>query len=261
MKIDLLKKIPQHMDTIILLLEEDYDLDSVEFLPPYVKELAEAWIGDSSFKAEFAALQSTSGVHKGQKYNLIICGAGEVKALTADKMRRLFASVVRAAIKLKAKTLYLYQSFPLTIGDVAYGHVLAEAALLTEYKFSKYFSNDDKHEIDALHLVKNIKSTRYFNCGVLEGRIFAESTNFARDLVNEPANVIFPESLAEITKKAALNMASISKSSMLTSCAASRWMPFWPWARAQNPSHASSSCATKAIRMQKTRPSASSVKA
>lgn len=204
MKIDLLKKIPQHMDTIILLLEEDYDLDSVEFLPPYVKELAEAWIGDSSFKAEFAALQSTSGVHKGQKYNLIICGAGEVKALTADKMRRLFASVVRAAIKLKAKTLYLYQSFPLTIGDVAYGHVLAEAALLTEYKFSKYFSNDDKHEIDALHLVKNIKSTRYFNCGVLEGRIFAESTNFARDLVNEPANVIFPESLAEITKKAAL---------------------------------------------------------
>jgi leucyl aminopeptidase len=204
MKIDLLKKIPQHMDTIILLLGEDYNLEKLELLPPHVKELAEAWIESSSFKAEFAALQSTSGVHKGKKYNLIICGAGEVKALTVDKMRRLFASVVRAAIKLKAKTLYLYQSFPITIGDVAYGHVLAEASLLTEYKFSKYLSGDDKHEVDALHLVLNIKSTRYFNCGVLEGRIFAESTNFARDLVNEPANVIFPESLAETTKKAAL---------------------------------------------------------
>ena len=204
MKIDLLKKIPEHMDTVILLLGENFDLDSIKYLPPHVAELAKAWIADSSFKAEFAATQSTSAVHKGRKYNLIICGAGDIAALTIDKMRRLFAAVVRASLKLKAETLYLFQAFPITIGDVAYGHVLAEAALLTEYKFSKYFSNEDKHEIDALHLVMNLKNTRYFNRGVLEGRIFAESTNFARDLVNEPANVIYPESLAETTKKAAL---------------------------------------------------------
>ena len=204
MKIDLLKKIPQHMDTIILLLGEGYKLDSFELLPPHVKELAEAWIEHSNFKADFAAVQSATAVHKGKKYNLIICGAGETKAMSVDKMRRLFAAVVRAAIKLKAKTLYLYQSFPISIGEEAYGHALAEAALLTEYRFFKYLSSDDKHEIDALHLVKKIKNNRQFNCGVLEGRIFAESTNFARDLVNEPANVIFPESLADLTKKAAL---------------------------------------------------------
>ncbi len=204
MKIDLLKKIPEHMDTIILLLGEDFDLDAIEYLPSHVAELAKAWIENSSFKAEFAAVQSTSAVHKGRKYNLVICGAGDVAALTIDKMRRLFAAAVRASLKLKAETLYLFQAFPITIGDVAYGHVLAESSLLTEYKFTKYLSSEDKHEIDALHLVMNLKNTRYFNRGVLEGRIFAESTNFARDLVNEPANVIFPESLAEATKKAAL---------------------------------------------------------
>ncbi len=94
MKIDLLKKIPQHMDTVILLLGEGYKLDSLELLPPHVKELAEAWIENSNFKADFAAVQSATAVHKGKKYNLIICGAGEPKAMSVDKLRRLFAAYV-----------------------------------------------------------------------------------------------------------------------------------------------------------------------
>ena len=204
MKIDLLRKVPEQMDTIILLLGDTDTLDSIEHLPVHVAELAAAWIKSSAFKAEFAAIQSTTAVYNKHKYNLIICGAGELKKLTADRFRRLIAAIVRKAIQIKAKALYLFQAFPPSINDMAFGHILAESALLTEYKFSKYISGDDAHEIEALHLVMNVKNTRQFNKGVLEGRIYAESTNFARDLVNEPANVIFPESLAEIAKKAAL---------------------------------------------------------
>lgn len=40
------------------------------------------------------------------------------------------------------------------------------------------------------------KNTRHLNRGIVEGRIYAETTNFARNLVNEPANVITPENLA-----------------------------------------------------------------
>ncbi len=204
MKIDLLRKVPTQMDTIILLLGENSKIQTIEHLPENVAQLAEAWIKSSGFKAEYADIKSISSVYSDHKYNLIICGAGDPNALTPDKMRRLFAESIRMGIKLKAQTLYLFQGFPITIGEVAYGHVLAEAALLTEYRFSKYQSSDDKHEVDALHLAMKFKNSRYFNKGVLEGRIFAESTNFARNLVNEPANVIFPESLAEASKKAAL---------------------------------------------------------
>jgi leucyl aminopeptidase len=53
-------------------------------------------------------------------------------------------------------------------------------------------------------LVQDSKNTRNLNKGILEGRILADTTNLARDLVNEPANTMYPDTLADAAKKAAL---------------------------------------------------------
>jgi leucyl aminopeptidase len=85
------------------------------------------------------------------------------------------------------------------------GQVLAEASLLTSYKFEKYRSESNYEAPEALHLVQDSKNTRNLNKGILEGRILAETTKLARDLVNEPANTMYPDTLAEAAKKAALD--------------------------------------------------------
>ncbi|NLK49393.1 MAG: leucyl aminopeptidase [Candidatus Cloacimonetes bacterium] len=204
MKIDLLRKLPEHMDTLVLLLDSKSKVDDIDHLPSHFKESIEAYVKKEEFKPEYAKIKSFHSVYKGQVSNIILCGAGVAAKLTADKLRRLFADITRSAIRLKATNVYLFPSFAPPIGDTQYGHVLAEAALMTEYKFTKYLSQEKPHAIGSLHLALNVKSTRYINRGIIEGRLYAEVTNLARNLVNEPANVIYPETLAEAAKKAAL---------------------------------------------------------
>ena len=204
MKIDLLRKLPEHMDTVVLLLDDKSKIESIEYLPESYKELVTAYIKSEGYNPDYAALKSFQTVQDGHRANVVICGAGDPAALTPDRLRKLFADITRAAIRFNAKLIYLFPGFQIPIGDVQFGHVLAEAALLTEYKFTKYLSTDKQHAIEALHLAVNLKNTRHINRGILEGRIFAETTNMARQLVNEPANVIYPETLAEAAKKAAL---------------------------------------------------------
>ena len=121
------------------------------------------------------------------------------------KIRDLFANCWRHAFSKKAKQIYVLMGFEPGINDVILGHVLAESALLSEYKFDKYQKQDNQEPLsECIHLLLSTKNTRHINRGILEGRIFAEATNLARNLVNEPPNLMTPDILAEQAKKAAL---------------------------------------------------------
>ncbi len=204
MKIDLLRKPPEHMDTVVVMQDEKGELKHVEFLPPEFIAAISVIVKQDDFKFEANALKSFPIVLNGERSNVILCGVGNSHELNQDKLRNLFALAFRAAFKLKAREIFLFPGFPNTIGEVNLGHILAETALLVEYKFEKYLSAEKQPALEALHLALNLKNTRHINRGIMEGRILAEATNLARNLVNEPANVIYPETLAEAAKKAAL---------------------------------------------------------
>lgn len=204
MKIDLLRKPTEHMDTVIVMHGEKGDVHSVEYLPDAMKNAIGVIVKQDEFTFEYGALKSFQFVHSRHRSNIILIGVGNPHDLDCDKLRGLFAQGIRAAIKLNAKEVFLFPGFTNPVGEFNFGHILAESALLAEYKFDKYLSESKQVTLEAVHLALNLKSTRHINRGILEGRIYAEATNLARDLVNEPANVIYPESLAEIARKAAL---------------------------------------------------------
>jgi len=204
MKIDLLRKPTDHMDTVIIMHGEKGDIHSIEYLPEFIINAVNVIVQQEEFSFEYAAIKSFPLVHARFRSNIILCGVGNPHALDCEKLRHLFALSLRAAQKLHAKEIFLFPGFSNPVGEVNFGHVLAEAALLTEYKFDKYQSESKDASIDSLHLALNPKTSRHINRGILEGRIYAEATNLARDLVNEPANVVYPETLAEAAKKAAL---------------------------------------------------------
>lgn len=204
MKIDVIRKLPEHLDTIIVLHHQNEALSSLEFMPEELQTAIETFVKAEEITFEYAKIKSFH--HIGHKYNtkIILCGAGDSSLLTMDKLRRLFANSARQATKLKTKSAYLFMGFTTQLNDVAFGHALSEAVLLALYSFDKYLTVKHEGVIDSLHYVLNNKNTRHLNRGILEGRIYAETTILARDLVNEPANVINPDSLAEAAKKAAL---------------------------------------------------------
>ena len=205
MKIDIIRKVPEDMDCLIIFQDENGHLESVELLPPELAKLIQAYIKKEDFQFAYASLANFTVINGTHRQNIILLGGGNKNDLNTNKVRQLLGSAIRLAGKLKAKHIFLFQGFNCPISEVAFGHVLAESALIVSYQFNKYFSKGkDESEIEALHYMFLSKNTRHLNRGIVEGRIYAETTNYARNLVNEPANVITPETLAETAKQAAL---------------------------------------------------------
>ena len=205
MKIDVVRKLPDNIDTLVLCHREDGKLDVFaewisEAMYDSIKRFVE--VEKITFKADEIA--TFHYMNKAQYCRIILVGMNKSENLTPDKIRKIIADTVRQAIKLKSKQIYIIPGFDFPLTDALMGQVLAEASLLTIYKFEKYRSDSKYQAPEALHLVQDSKNTRNLNKGILEGRIMADMTNLARDLVNEPANAMYPDTLAEAAKKAAL---------------------------------------------------------
>jgi leucyl aminopeptidase len=88
---------------------------------------------------------------------------------------------------------------------------VAEGALLGTYRFDKYLKEKNGKVVQALTVLEpDRRSAAAARDGVRIGRITAEATCLARDLVNEPANVVTPTFLArraaEIAKAGGLTL-------------------------------------------------------
>ncbi|HOH97694.1 MAG TPA: leucyl aminopeptidase [Candidatus Cloacimonadota bacterium] len=204
MKIDVIRRLPEHIDTFVLIQEEDGQIQGLEYIEDDLAHSIEAFAQVEDFHFSYGSVKGFCRMLGKHRQNIIICGAGDKDELNTNKFRKLFADCWRTALKMKSKQLYVLIGFEYPINDVHLGHVMAESAMLVSYRFNKYLSDDKLHELESLHLILNTKNTRHINRGILEGRIFAETTNLARNLVNEPANVINPETLADAARKAAL---------------------------------------------------------
>ncbi len=87
-------------------------------------------------------------------------------------------------------------SVALGVGDLSddAAQAVVEGFAAGNYKFDKYKTGDDKKgPVDALSLVGTASQA-----AINRGKAVSGGQNLARDLVNEPAEAIYPESLADI---------------------------------------------------------------
>lgn len=204
MKIDVTRRLPDHIDTLVLIHEEDPNLPELDFVDDALKDSLDTYVKAEGFAFKYGKITSYTRLIGKKRQLIILCGAGKKEELNVNKLRSLFANCWRKAISLKSAQVYVLMGFEPSLNDVVLGHVLSESALLSAYKFNKYISNDETHYLESIHLLLSTKNTRHINRGILEGRIYAETTNLARDLVNEPPNILNPDALADHAKKVAL---------------------------------------------------------
>lgn len=135
---------------------------------------------------------------------ILVIGLGALKSLTTTNIEEAGARALAAAIAAKSTQLGILASLPKAVKfaaeDVA--ALLASGARLRAYRFDKYRTKEKAEDKPKLSNVVVITASpdkakkRYAPLAAL-----AESVNFARDLVSEPANVIYPETLANECKK------------------------------------------------------------
>lgn len=138
---------------------------------------------------------------------VLVMGLGKPEDFTLERVRIVSAEAVKHLRKIGARR----------VGTIVHGagthlgaqtgtrgfnaaqatQALCEGALLGLYRFTRYKKDaEDAREIAVLTIIeRDREKLRAMAEAVRRGRIVAEATNVARDLVNEPGNALTPAEL------------------------------------------------------------------
>jgi leucyl aminopeptidase len=132
---------------------------------------------------------------------LLVAGAGKFSDFTTAELRKVAGAALRQLKAKGAKTIAL----ALDEGFSAPEHVAAaaEGAILGDYEPDRYKTEkNDKKVVDGFTVVVTALNDA-MEAALERGRVVAESQNFTRDLVSEPANRLTPSLLAECARQVA----------------------------------------------------------
>lgn len=170
-------------DGIIIPFYENLLATSVLELP--LEALREA----KKFEGKIGTTYKLTTITDGALNEVVLLGLGEVDKLTPKTLLNAFANAYRVMKKQKVEHVVL------NIQGLEKEEVLAKAAteavVMADYKFDLKTKEKEDKDI-KLELITSV------NMDVIsESFVLAESNLIARDLVNQPANLMNPETLAK----------------------------------------------------------------
>jgi len=138
---------------------------------------------------------------------VVVVGLGKEKELSQDKVRMAVGEACRL---LQQRGVGHVATTPLGAGVAGIGlggaaQAVTEGALLGIYSFRRHMTKEAEHgELKRLTMVEVDKTKlSILQQGGDKGRVLAEATKLARDMVNEPANYMTPSQMAETAAKLA----------------------------------------------------------
>ena len=145
--------------------------------------------------------------------HIAVLGLGDRKTCTADTVRTVGGHLVKLAERVNAKTvatiLHGAEIDGLNVSESS--QALIEGVLLSDYRFHAFHGTKRKGETPRAHLstlmIAETNRRAYARAqeGIARGRILAEATTYARDLVNTPSSHMTPRHLADEAKRLAGN--------------------------------------------------------
>ncbi|MDQ6662232.1 MAG: leucyl aminopeptidase [Chloroflexota bacterium] len=152
------------------------------------------------FKGSLGEMTTVHPMGKLAAKRVILVGLGSQDTLNTRSLRRATAIAVRHLQNTGAHKIAL--ALEGIVDAELQAQAQVEGALLGLYTFRKYQDTDEasnnKHVTKILLLTDNTHE-QAFEQGISVGAALANATNFARDLINEPPNVLTPTELANRT--------------------------------------------------------------
>lgn len=154
-----------------------------------------------SFRGKKDSSVSLPTLGKLKADKIVVCGLGDLAALSDAELRTFGAKAARAANAEKAKRLVI----GVPAGVESRLRVLVEGLELGAYRFTKYLTGDKKPkvEIGQVTIVTAAVPPADAKRAIELGQITAGGINVARDLSNEPPNELYPETLAQYARAVA----------------------------------------------------------
>ena len=199
MEIKVSKELDQKQPVLVLgITAEDKAFSS---LPASVIQEVSHAVKQKNFNPEkFGQCYATS--LQGKKVHVL--ALGKKNNLTGNYLRRAMGKAVKLAKAAKQNSFAtnILSSFSSLSPEEA-GRCSSEGVILANYFFTKYLSSERKEETPSIQTVvlQWNGAEEAILRGIKQGKVVAEATNYARDLVNEPANALSPENIAQEARK------------------------------------------------------------
>lgn len=153
---------------------------------------------------------------------VLLLGLGKEDDFKEDTIRRVIGKAIKRLKKSKTDTAAIMPiGLDKNISSETIGKCIVEGAMLASYKFDKYKTDNEeqKGSLKEIYIVSADGSTADdIDKGAKLGQILAEGTIIARDLINEPSNVLTPEAMAdkalEIANRHGLEVEILEKEDM-----------------------------------------------
>lgn len=198
-------------DAYIFLCYEDKKLFEEEL--KLIQKLLKIKIGNLNLE-DFKGKDKQIGLVYTTKTRIILCGLGKKENVSLEKIRIVLSKAMKKAKALKIKKIAVEilndDSLPEGLEDIARAETVS--CILANYSFTKYFTSKEK-KVDST--VKDLvffsekklteKYSKEIESGIRTGNIIANATNFARDLGNEPSNVLYPEAYCNLIAERSKN--------------------------------------------------------
>ena len=137
---------------------------------------------------------------------VVIAGLGKKPELSLDRVRGVVAEACRQLQRKRVDTIATIAMGAGIAGIEKAAQAVTEGAILGVYAFRRHMTKkeDEPGEIKELNIGEADKARLLvLEQGCFKGRVLAEATNLARDMVNEPANYMTPSHMAEMAARLA----------------------------------------------------------
>lgn len=176
---------------------------TLECLCEDVKDTINIFKEKGRFKGTKGEIYTFTKTSKDLMKEVILVGLGKKENLDGEDIRKVYSKALRKAkeLKLTALGVKFFTIEGLCVKRVLKG--IVEGMALGDYDFNKYKNSKEQCPIKDITIMGIGKQDiEAVNNALEESLALVEATILARNLVNEPANIIYPETLAKEAKKA-----------------------------------------------------------
>jgi leucyl aminopeptidase len=133
---------------------------------------------------------------------LLLVGAGKLDEYNTDVVRRNAGTATRFLRGKNVRRFAYLRRSQIPLGEAVQAAV--EGALLSLFDPDKYKTSEkeEKH-VEQMILATTEGDAEALEKGVERGRVLGEAANFAREIINEPSNIMTPSELARRAEEAA----------------------------------------------------------
>ncbi|MDR1510201.1 MAG: leucyl aminopeptidase [Synergistaceae bacterium] len=177
-------------------LHEDFTTEDLSALPSSIALLAAMQIPRDNFKAK-KGKTTVIPLANGDTLCIVLAGLGDRKTAKIDDYRVAAYQIVRAAAVRGAASVSM--AIP-EASDYSISRAVGEGTALACYRFEKYHAPD---EDDRFAVPETAAVLEGDSRGLRDGFTIGECQCYARDIANEPGNVINPETFEQMARRLA----------------------------------------------------------